>query len=88
MSLNVESGRYLLALNFWVSFHADVVVGGGVSVIVVGVNVVVMVVVVVDIVALEFLVVVFQCMRLPLLKGRLEELLLFNCLLMRCHPLN
>lgn len=88
MSLNVESGRYLLALNSWVSFHADVVVGGGVSVIVVGVNVVVMVVVVVAIVALEFLVVVFQCMRLPLLKKRLDKLLLLNYLLLCCLLLN
>ncbi len=89
MSLNVESGRYILALNSWVSFHAGVVVVG-VSVIVVSVYVVVVVVVVVvvAITILEFLVIVSQCMRLPFLKGRLDKLLLFNCLLLRCHPLN
>jgi hypothetical protein len=33
-------------------------------------------------------VVVSQCMRLPLLKRRLDEFLLLNCLLLHCLPLN
>ncbi len=35
MSLNVESGKFFLALSFWVSFYACVVVTIGVVVIVV-----------------------------------------------------
>jgi hypothetical protein len=87
LSLNVESGRFFLALNSWVSFVVGVVVvivaTSGV-IIVVGVAMVVVVVVVV----IELSILVSQCMRLPLLKRRLYELLLFNSLLLRCLPLN
>jgi hypothetical protein len=73
----------LKAVNFswlwvsWVSFVVGVVIAS-----------VVVVIVVVAVTALELLVVVFQCMRLPLLKRRLDELLLFNCMPLRCLPLN
>ncbi len=79
MSLNVESNKFFLALSSWDSF-----VVGVVGVIIVGV---VIIVVIVDVV-FELLIVVFQCMRLPLLKKRLDELLLLNCLLLHCLPLN
>jgi hypothetical protein len=55
---------------------------------VVSVTIVASVVIVVVVVVLEFSVVVSQCMRLPLLKRRLDELLLLNYMFLHCLPLN